>query len=195
MVLVRSVAFCAGLIASSLSQARDPVELKSIPLDSFMQNSLAVSIPLSIPVPVAYEAATLRGSPVGYSYWMNPQDAKSVEKTGDLPAKNGYMYGKVSLDVGYDKSKDIFIGAEDPQSIEKAKTVFSDVKIERLKVADHAVLLVTMSQKQTGKFAYAMYVATGIDTNTVYVAFRPAGNSGEIGEFVWSALRQKLGSN
>jgi hypothetical protein len=54
------------------------------------------------------------------------------------------------------------------------------------------VLVLTFTDPRSHKRAYAMYVATNIETNVVYVAFRPPANSSEIGDFVWEALRRNV---
>jgi hypothetical protein len=102
------------------------------------------------------------------------------------------MYGKISLDVGYDKARDIFIGVEEPETLKAAKAAFADVKIERLKAGGHPALLIQMRQRQTNKTMYALYIALGIETNTVYIALRPPNNSSEVGQFIWETLKKNL---
>jgi len=137
------------------------VELKNVPFDTFMQHAISesISIPLSIPVPKSYEDVSPKGAPVGYFYWMRPEDVEEVERTSDLPSKNGYMSGRISLDVGYDKSKDVFMGAEDREIVRQMKQAFGDFKMSRFRAGGHPVLIVSCRAKQSGKLVYAMYVA------------------------------------
>jgi hypothetical protein len=86
MILVRISVLSLCLLVTTLCQAREPIELKAVPFDTFMHNEVATTIPLAIPVPSDYEAVQLPNTPVGYSYWMNPQDAEEGRKTGNLPA-------------------------------------------------------------------------------------------------------------
>ncbi|MDO8311590.1 MAG: hypothetical protein Q7T25_06595 [Sideroxyarcus sp.] len=87
------------------------IPAKRVSFDDFMYQSLSVSIPLTLLVPAEYELAKL-DAPVSYSYWMTPDSAKATEQTHDLPKSTGYMYGKLSLSVGYDATSDSFPGME-----------------------------------------------------------------------------------
>lgn len=178
------------ILASPSSFAGESLQLKTVSLTAFMRDELAAPIALPIPVPSDYEPASTPNAPIGHSYWMRPKDAKKATSTGNLPSKNGYMYGKISLDVGYDKDSDIFVGIEDPGSISRAKSSFSSLAIERCRFEDHPVLL--LKAEISGKLVYAAYVATGIDTNTVYLAIRPEKNSRAVGDQIFNALKGSL---
>ena len=180
------------LFASFSSFAREPVELKMVSLTEFMQDGVAAPTELPIPVPKDYEPASIPDAPVGYSYWMRAKDVQKANRTGDLPSKNGYMYGKISLDVGYDKDSDIFVGAEDPQSISQAKSAFATFAIERCRFENYPVLLLTAEAPGSKNLLYAVYVASGIDTNTVFLGIRPPNNSRAIGDQIFSALKDSL---
>ena len=69
-----------------------------------------------------------------YAYWMTSKDAKVLKKTEYLPQEDGYMYGKISMGVGYDQEKDFFIGFEEPKSMKEQEEYFSDIVTERLRV-------------------------------------------------------------
>lgn len=191
MTIYRFLVAVLVLGVSSVAQADDPIKIKAVRFDDFMRRSLAVSIPLSIPVPAEYEAAELPKAGIGQYYWMRPSDVAEANRTSDLPSGNGYMYGKVSPDVAYDKDKNLFVGVEDQASLQRMKAAFQ-VSLERLHAGAHEVLLGTFMEPRSQKRAYFMYVATNIETNVVYVAFRPPANSQEIGDFVWEALRRSV---
>lgn len=184
--------FVLLLLLLPLAAGAEPAPLKTVPLGDFMQNQLRVPIGLPLPVPAEYEPAKLAAARVSYSYWMRPEDAEKANASGSLPADNGFMYGKISLDVGYDRAKDLFIGAEEPESIAKARKVFSAIELERYRFGEHAVLLMTLAAPESNKLVYAMYVATNIETNVVYVALRPANDSREVGDQVWASLKASL---
>jgi len=174
------------------THAKDPVEFRLVLLNEFMQNLIEDSYPISIPVPVEYEATQPDMAPDGYSYWMPPKDLIRSNKKGDLPVKKGFMYGKISMNVGYDVKEDIFIGAEDPIYLKQAEKYFNDFHMERSKVGEHSILLVKMTDKESSKRSYSMYIATNIATNVIYIAFSPAKNSKKIGEFYWEKLKVEL---
>lgn len=179
-----------SLIASFAIATENTASFKSVPLDEFMQNQLSIKLPIPIPVVEAYQVAKLPGSPVGYSYWMRPEDVEAVKTSGDLPSEHGYMYGKITQNVGYDKPSDMFIGVEDPQSLAKAKPHFPTLTLERYQFDGHAILLVKMIQADTKKIVYAMYIATNLDTNVVFIALRSPRNSEEIGDAFFESAKK-----
>ncbi|MDP1633303.1 MAG: hypothetical protein Q8L69_01315 [Gallionellaceae bacterium] len=179
-----------SLIASIAIAAENTVPFKTVPLDEFMQNQLAIKLPIPVPVVEAYQASKLPGAPVGYSYWMRPEDVEAVKTSGDLPSEHGYMYGKITQSVGYDKSKDMFVGAEDPQSLAKAKSYFPTLTLERYQFDGHAILLVKMASADAKKIAYAMYIATNLETNVIYIALRPPRNSEEVGDALFESAKK-----
>lgn len=182
----------AGLAASGPAIAADPIELKNVPLEVFTQKKPMGAIPLSIPVPVQYEFAKLKGMRWNDMSWMRPEDVEPTNSSGDLPLKSGLMLGKITSDVQYDKTSDLFLGLEDPTSMEQARQVYSDMRIERLDAGGHRVLLIAMNEAKSGKNLYALYVSTGIDTGVVRIFFRPPDNSREIGDFVWAKIKTDL---
>lgn len=179
-----------SLNVSLATAAEDTASFKTVQLDEFMQYQLSIKLPVPIPVVETYQVSKLSGAPVGYSYWMRPEDVEAVKTSGDLPAEHGYMYGKVTQSVGYDKSEDIFIGVEDPQSLAKAKSFFPTLTLERYQFDGHAILLVKMASVDAKKIAYAIYIATNLDTNVVYVALRPARNSEEAGDAFFESAKK-----
>lgn len=177
------------MLTSSVSNASE-IAAKKVTLDEFMQGSVLGKINVPVIVPTEFEPAVLPKANFGYVYWMNPNDVSASNSSGSLPEQNGYMYGKITPNVGYDARKDIFIGLEDPESIERARRQMAGLTIARYKFGPHAIVL--LSYAIGNKLAYLMYVATNIDTNVVYIALRPPGNSQEIGEAVWKHLKSTL---
>jgi len=102
------------------------------------------------------------------------------------------MYGKISTNVGYDEKNKVFIGVNDPATLKKLKGTFPSVTIEHFNFGQYPVVLMSMSAPESGKVIYAMYVGLNISTNAVYLAFRPPGNSKEIGDYVWAELKKTL---
>lgn len=184
----------AGLLVllAAHTRAAEPVDLRTLSLEEFMHGQVGVPIDVPVAVPAIYEWATISKAPVSYAYWMRPQDVAPAESSGDLPVEHGYMYGKISLDVAYDKRKDVFVGADDRSTMRKLKAAFPSIVTTRLKYGEHSVLLMSMHDHRLGKPIYVMYVGTNADTNVIYVAFRPPHNSKEIGDYVWASLAETL---
>jgi len=180
------------LLAPFVCTANDTLKLKTVELTIFMQGQLAKPIALPIPVPSDYESATIPDAPISYAYWMRPRDVEKTIRTGNLPSNNGYMYGKISLDVGYDKDSDLFIGFDDPKSIAQVRASFLSLTIERCHFKEHPVLLLKAAAPSSGNMVYAMYLATKIETNTIYLAIRPPQNSRYVGDQIFDALKGSL---
>lgn len=114
--------------------ASAPIQLKTMSLDEFMPGRLSVSVSVPVVAPAAWELASLPKASAFSAYWMKPQDVEVANRTQDLPADNGYMYGNISDSVGYDRRRDVFIGADDPRTLAMLQTnlgVFSTVVMER----------------------------------------------------------------
>lgn len=171
------------------------VQLKVLTVDEFMPNRLNVRVNVPVVVPADYELADLQQASPFEAHWMKPEDVAIVNRTQDLPAGNGYMEGRIALAVGYDRRRDVFIGADDPDTLKKMGTMLkgiSAVKMERYSYGRFPVLLLMMKQEGSGKLLYAMYIGLNVDTQVAHVAFRPANNSQVVGEYVWGELKKKL---
>lgn len=191
-ILVGVFLLVAGLAATGAARAGEPVVLKSVTLAEFTQKKPMGAVPLSIPVPIQYEFSKLKGMRWNDIIWMRPDDVEPANNTNDLPVKNGFMIGKITTDVRYDKAADIFVGVEDGESMGQAKKVASDLRVDRLDAGGHRVVLISMTEDKTSKHVYAMYVATDLGDAVVRISFRPPDNSREIGEFVWAKLKRDL---
>jgi len=176
----------------SIAPAEDPLALKNVPLNTFFLDDLEGYYPFSIPVPKDYEPADPQYEYLDYAYWMEATYAEEYLQTEDGSKVNGYMYGKVSMSVGYDNVRDVFVGVEDPESVAEFKRLFSEVTFKRAKVGSHAILLTTAYSEEDDVRVYAMYIATNIATNALYIAFLPPNNDKKTGDFVWKKLKECL---
>ncbi len=170
----------------------DTPEFEIVRLDAFMQNQLEGEFSLPIPVPAEYEPASLEETQLTYSYWMRPSDVDSVNQTGDLPSDNGYIYGKISLNVGYDQASDTFIGVEDAMAVAQAKQYLSGLKMSRMDACGYPILLLQAKMKAGNKRVYAAYIGVNISTNVVYIALRPKANEKKIGKRFFSVFEAEI---
>jgi len=79
---------------SFISYAKDPVELKLIPLNDFMQNLVKGTYPISIPVPVEYESVLDDSSLEEYSYWMRKKMLRKLKELVIFRFIRGLCLGK-----------------------------------------------------------------------------------------------------
>lgn len=190
----RGLMTLAGLLLSANACAGECIASHPIAFDAFMVDAVSVDAALTLRVPEGFRHAALGEEHEGYAYWMRSDAARRARGSGELPVDSGYMYGKVSMDVGYDRERDVFIGAEDLRStLEDAG--FEVLDIERTARNGHALLFLRVVQREGRKPIYALYAATGRDTTVVYLAWRPPGNDSRIGDCFWSAFRETVMSS
>ena len=173
----------------ALTPGTEPA-LKSISMDEFMNNGLSKSIPLQFDIPASYSHADMR-APITYSYWMPSHKVEQVKTTKNMPTDTGWMYGKITLSVGYDEKAGKFIGVDNLEQQAKMGG-FSSVKSEQRDVNGYPVLFLELTSKEEGKTVRSMYVGMKLETNTIYIAYRAPKDSPEEGEYVWSRVKSSL---
>ena len=147
-------------------------------------------IPLSIEIPTQYVHAKGLDVAPHYSYWMRPEDVKAAVETQDLPKKNGYVYGKVSLDMAYDAGKGKFSN-EDKFKPEMKKAGFTFLELNRRKVNGYPILSF-MAKDKKGHLVNAMYVAALVDTNVICIAYQSPENDLKTAQSVWKHIVASL---
>ena len=172
------------LLSVSVVNSKELVELKPVPLLEFMKGDLNQSFPVDILVPKEYQSYEFEADEAGKYYWMRPKDAKKAIKSSELPIKKGFMYGKVTTNVGYDINKDLFIGIEDESTQKQMEGYLDEFLMERVDVSGYPVLLVKMVLKETKKPSYLIYLATKIASNVVVIAHIPPKYSEKKGDYV-----------
>lgn len=150
----------------SAEQSFQRVELREFFADK------VVPLPLSMEIPAEYRYAPGLPVPLDYAYWMRASDVQAA-KQGNLPAGNGFIYGKISLDVGYDAQRDSF--GEESLASELGAAGMQLRNKKRHRVGAFPVLDMEIVAPG-GKLVCARYIATLVSTNVLYIAYRPAGN-------------------
>ncbi len=167
--------------------------LKEVTLDEFMNNGLSKSIPISFAIPEEYIHAEL-DAPMTYSYWMPSEKVQTARDSKDMPTDTGWIYGKVTLSVGYDEKSDKFIGADNLEQQAKMGG-FTNVISERMEVGGYPILTLEMKHEKSGKQIYSMYIGMKLETNTIYLAYRAPKSEEALGRYVWSNLKSTMKSN
>ena len=182
----RFIVLIMACLLSGPVLAKDAVALKSVKLNDFMVGDLVKVFPISLLVPESYEPVEFDEDPGKY-YWMRPKDVKKVIKSQKLPTRKGYMYGTISLNVGYDMNEDLFIGLEEPEVQYQYRNHFEIYTLERTAINGYPVALMSLREKGSDHNTYLMYIGLKIETNAVLIAYVPPKYSGEKGDFVWGA--------
>ncbi|HEY2346040.1 MAG TPA: hypothetical protein VGH80_09160 [Xanthomonadaceae bacterium] len=191
---LRSILLAATLLSANCL-AETPVTIKHVTLDQFMPNYLRVSIPLTLSVPASYELATFHKLEMFEAfYWMPKSEVAHADETGDLPGDSGYMHAEISLSAAYRVERDVFVGVEDMTGRDRKEfdSLFSDVRMERCSVGKFPVLLLDMKARKDGRHLRAMYVATLIDTNVVYIDYLAPRQHDEVGDYAWNDMKRSL---
>ena len=162
---------------------------KKLTLAEFFAGEIE-AIPLSIEIPSQYVHAEGLDVEATYSYWMRTEDVAAAVKTQDLPKKNGYIYGKVSLDMAYDADKGKFAN-EAKFEAEMKKAGFKFLELKRQKINGHPILSF-MAKDKKGHLVNAMYVATLVDTNVIYIAYQSPENDLKTAQSVWKHILASL---
>jgi hypothetical protein len=188
----RRVLLGALLAIPALASAADPtiscVPFRTVPFDAFTRGNFTVSVPLEVPVPLEYELADFGSEAMGYAYWMLPKEVAKARKSHDLPAKTGYLYGKLSLDVSYDADQDFFRGV-DPKDLPAG--LFSNFRMFRATVGGHALLFYEVTFDKLDRKVWALYVS--LDGNqAAYLTYVPPKNDKRLGDCHWTAFRESV---
>ncbi|MFZ2276781.1 MAG: hypothetical protein WAW39_03235 [Prosthecobacter sp.] len=183
--------FRAGLLAmlASVSIHAADVAMKTVSIDEFFAGQLQ-PLPLKLDVPKDYVHAEGLEVNESYTYWMLPQAIKPAADTGDLP-QTGYVWGKISLDVGYFAEKKKFSHEETLKS-ELAAAGLELVAQKKRNVGGYAVIAYILKYKQedsSRRLIYSAYIATNIETNCIYLSYSPPSDfSKEQAAKVWDAI-------
>jgi hypothetical protein len=161
-----------------------------VPFDEFFAGQVA-HLPLSLEIPAQYVFAKGLRVPFSYTYWMQQSEIAVAAKSQDLPTKTGYIYGKISLDVGYDRLSDRFTG-EDGMQTKLNQSGLDLLEMKRVTVGIYPILSVVSRARSTGNIVCAMYVGTLIDTNVLYIAYRPPENNLTRGSEIWRHILESM---
>lgn len=188
---MKSLFIAAGLAAAGTAWAApaQPVQTRDVPVNQMLQGRLPRPVDLNVPVPVEYAQSGVKR--IGYSYWMRPADAATatVEK---LPTRNGFMVASMATKVTYDARHKVFYGIDDPGSLNKMKSVATNIQVRPFKDGKHPAVLVSMTSGTTGQPAYFMYMATGVKNDTFFLSFQPPEGRRDIGDAVWAKLAANI---
>lgn len=164
---------------------------RTMSLDAFMDTEFPLEVPLQVYVPEEYEHVRIEGQRATYSYWMRPGMEAEAANSGRLPRETGYMYGKMSLSVGYDMKTRKFIGV-DAAEAELKEIGMGDMKIEQVDSRGHALLFFEAVHQEQGKKLYSVYIAMNSDTVAYFLTYAPPGNDIAFGDCAWAKMRAAL---
>lgn len=163
---------------------------KKVSFDDFFAKSI-VPLPLSIDIPDQYSyAEAVSNRATTYSYWMRADEVAHAVKTQDLPAKTGYIYGKLTPNEAYDRDTGKFT-SEDQLEAQAAQAGMEVIERKRFEARGYPVFAYIVKAKN-GTVVCSMFVGTLVDTNVLYFGYRPPRNDLKIGRAIWSHILDSL---
>jgi hypothetical protein len=187
----------SACIASIPAFGQPSSGFKQVSFDDAMTHQLNRSLPLTLGFPDGY--AMLDLDSVSGVIWGTPDELAEARKTNTVPQRNGYFYGRLTPNTGYDDAKGEFICGVDCDETDIPKQ-FSDlgipVKMERARANGIPLLFLEAdTSKMKGaatKKIYMAYIATLVDTNVFLISYRPPSNSDDQGAAVWAYFKKSL---
>jgi hypothetical protein len=200
--LVATLALVTTLNANAESAKGSVSEgpFKILKFDELMKDQIIRSIPLRVSIPKEYERLPLAPAVNGV-VWARPDEFEAIRQTNDLPAKTGYFFGRLTLNVGYDAGTGSFIcgpNCDEKALMRQVKDAADDAQFERRTVNGMPILLIEIDAVSKLKTAggatkmYMAYIATLIDTNVALITYLPPSQSPDQGRAAWTAFRQAL---
>ncbi len=164
------------------------IPLKQVSLNEFMGGQLSVKMPVTLSIPENYVYVGVRNMPA-FSYWMPSNKIYQVQVTQELPQDTGWIYGNKSESVGYDKVTNEFFG-DNGYSLRHVLSIsgYQVLKSERVVVNGCQVIFLDVEEKSTRKRFYSMYIAMMVETDCIFIAYRPPLGNPEIGAYIWAEL-------
>jgi hypothetical protein len=156
--------------------------------------AIAVELPLRFRLPGNFVAVSDESRL--QTWWMSEEDRAEYERDPDVTIRDGFFSVTISMNVGYDRGRDVFFGggAEDgdetTMAAEFARAGVRDVAVERYAVSGIPVLFVDGWQ---GQRRVAMcYLATLIDTNVVHLFYSHPTPFREVDGQRWAEMKGAL---
>lgn len=188
--ILRFFVLLALVIKASAAGAPSETKFKRVTFDEFFAKQV-VSLPLSLEIPAQYVHAEGLVVPPTYSYWMKANEVKAAAKSQDLPAKTGYIYGKLSPNEGFDQKTGKFT-SEDQAEAQAAQMGMELIGKQRIEVNGFPAFSYIVRVKN-GAVVCSLFVATLVESNVLFISYRPPNNDLRLAKEVWSHLLASLG--
>lgn len=184
--------FIVGLLLRASGASESAKGFQRVTFDAFFAGQVA-SLPLSLEIPAEYVPAKGLQVPPTYSYWMRPEEVAKVAKSQNLPAKTGYIYGKLSTNEAFDRKEEKFT-LEKSLEAELAQADMKLIEKKRFEVSGFPILAYIVKAKN-GNVVCSLFVATMIDTNVLYFGYRPPNNDLLLAQKTWGRILGSIQKN
>ncbi|HEX6747514.1 MAG TPA: hypothetical protein VF092_09525 [Longimicrobium sp.] len=154
----------------------------------------AVELPLRFRLPAGFVAMPADGGV--QVWWMSEEDRAAVERDDSISPRDGFFSVTLSLNVGYDRTRDVFFGGgegdgdETTMAAQYARAGVEDVVVERYDANGIPVLFV--EGRQGDRRIASCYLATLIETNAIFLFYSHPTPFREIDGERWMAMKQAI---
>ena len=167
---------------------------KVVPFTEFTDDQRGRSIRLEVALPATYEKAILP-MPSTHTYWMPREKVQSVAETRELPVDTGYFYSYDAHGVGYDITRNLFVGFEDSQeevAPEKIRLGIENFEWARADLQGYPAIFLRFEAGSPKRPYYMAYIATLYGDHVVHVTYLPANGDPTGGLKTWDRFRSAL---
>jgi hypothetical protein len=183
----------AGSSAQSASAADSvPAGFREMTFDDFTRHHFLHDLPVHFRVPDGYVAVS-NPEQADRTYWTSRADSAGQAADPEYSLKDGFYSVRLSLSVGYDQDRRMFVGGDMDETNMKAeyeKNGFVDVTTERYDVNGYPVLIVEADKD--GRHAMLVYVGALVETNTIAAFYSQAHVASDVDRQRREALRQGI---
>jgi hypothetical protein len=169
-------------------------DFRDLTFGELTRGAIAVELPLRFRLPADFGAVSDNSGL--QTWWMSEVDRAAYELDPDVTIRDGFFSVTISMNVGYDRGRDVFFGGgagdgdETTMATEFARAGVRDVAGERFDVNGIPVLFVEGRQ---GDRRIAMcYLATLIDTNVVYLFYAHPTPFRELDGERWEEMKRGI---
>lgn len=180
---------CFAAPTLSAQGASPPDGFRELTFDQFTRHHFLHDLPVRFRVPSDYVPVAFPHQ-VDHTLWMSPADSTAQAANPDAQVRDGWYSVKLSMSIGYDQERGMFMGSDGDESTLAAgyaQAGFTDVSVERYEVNGYPVLFVEGSRGE--RRGYVVYVAALVDTNTIVTTYSPAAPMREADRARWAALK------
>jgi len=169
-------------------------DFRDLSFGELTDGAFIVHLPLRFRVPMGWVAVP--GSYPAHTWWMSELDCVRHARDESRTPRDGFFSVTFSMNVGYDHARGIFFGGGEGDGDETtmaagyARAGVEDLAVERHDVRGIPVLFV--EGRQDERRIALCYIATGIDTNAVFLFYSHPTPFRETDGQRWAAMRDAI---
>jgi hypothetical protein len=167
---------------------------KTMSFKKFLDNRYMGNYPFEVTIPRIYKARN-----IGYDdseiYWVTKADYKLLKNDKAHSGDFGFFKTKITMNVGYDQSSGKFF-SRSGEGIAIIAEAYNSDGFENMSGKRHdqkgvPLAVITGTHPEGGR-TNMIYVATGIDTNVIFIYYRRSNEWSDADELIWNTFLDSL---